>query len=682
MLELIGGPKYNVGMDSAAASTARFGKAVEGAQKRSFLMNQTLFTARRALFYTSLGLFGVIGGVIKMGFEFNNALQGMKVALGPFFQGMPGVLDATINRLYKISTLSPFLFQDVTTAFRTMYPGFKALGISAKQTTDIMQALTNAMAVSGRVSGPQLQRAAIALQHMAFAGRLTGYAVNQLGRDGIPIAQVLSKYFGIAGDQLHNIGKLGIPAGLVLQKIVEYINTTPGFINAAARLSNSTLQGAWAQFKDMLSQASGRATGGLFSGLQTRLAKVNEYLQPFFKANKPITLELIAKAMDQSLTPKTHAVINAFYALQGAIQGLLGTFVVLTTVLSGIIRFFNFITFGLVTNKRAFHFLGIAIGINIAAWIMWKAVVGGTKGTIEIASLSIMLLRKGINMLSGAEGGKGLLLLIKRWREWATATKTMSTTKAYTGMANVITEFVNKGLLARLSRQILAAAAATRKWVIATWQQVSAQLALDSALWADPITWVIVAVAALTVGMVVLYFKWKKFHDFVNSKKGWIFAFIGPMAPVVLMLKTLQLLYNIIDKISRIARHTIVFHFKVHFPGSGILGFAAKHFIPGAAFATGLPNLLSHPFSPRAWARSLTGFAEGGTVTRPGWSVVGERGPEFRYEPARGSSIIPMHKLMNFKLHTETKQPIILEMDGRKVGEGVAKYVLRVQAAQ
>src|SRR6516164_987443 len=131
LLALKGGPEYAAKMEAATAETNMFGRAlVKNAAamrlntERTWMQNQALFTARRYLFYTTLAVTGLAFAVARLGFQYQNTIQTAKVALGTILPKKQ--LDDVLSQLYKISTLSPFLFQDTVQAFRMLYPAFHA----------------------------------------------------------------------------------------------------------------------------------------------------------------------------------------------------------------------------------------------------------------------------------------------------------------------------------------------------------------------------------------------------------------------------------------------------------------------------------------------------------------------------------------------------------------------------
>lgn len=278
LLELLGGPKFAAEMKGAAASTGLLGKNVdtmgkkmEQSARRTFMQNQALYTLRRYAFFGTIAVTAMGAAVLKLGYNYLSAMQQARVALSPVIKDH-AMLEGYLNRLFQISKYSPFVLSDLAVGFRQMFAGLSQVGIGAPQILDTIQSLTDLMSFTGKTGPGAFQRVSLALQHMAYAGRLTGYAINQLSRDGIPIFSILNKELGITADQFHNISKMGIPAQTVLNAINKYAQNTPGIRGAALRLSLGTFHGLLQVLKDSVSQISGgflKSTyGGKNSGIQ------------------------------------------------------------------------------------------------------------------------------------------------------------------------------------------------------------------------------------------------------------------------------------------------------------------------------------------------------------------------------------------------------------------------------
>lgn len=270
LLELLGGPKYAAQMKLASAETATLGKRtnmmgrqMQLAGRRTTIANQALYTFRRLAFYGTLAILGTAAAVGKLGYSYLSAMQTARVALKPVIKDQ-SVLNGYLAQLFQISKYSPFVITDLAISFRQLFAGLQGQGVSPSGIIRTIRSLTDLMSFAGKTGPGQLQRTTLALQHMAYAGHLTGYAVNQLSRDGIPIFRILNKELGITGDQFHNISKMGIPASRVLAAINKYAETTKGPQGAALRISLQTLPGLLQVVRDSLSQLSGSFLSGIY----------------------------------------------------------------------------------------------------------------------------------------------------------------------------------------------------------------------------------------------------------------------------------------------------------------------------------------------------------------------------------------------------------------------------------
>jgi phage-related tail protein len=175
-----------------------------------------------------------------------------------------------------------------------------------------------------------------------------------------------------------------------------------------------------------------------------------------------------------------------------------------------------------------------------------------------------------------------------------------------------------------------------------------------------------------------LYRKWKPFHDLVNDTWSWIKShwpllvaiLIGPFAVAAyFIIKYWKQIWGfitrvydaIVGKIKDIAGAIAGIWGKI--PGHGILGkvigFGAKAVVPG--------------------------LAEGGTITRSGITLVGERGPELLSLP-RGAKVVPHDQTERFNNPFDTLRILVypqdILLDGKKIGEALATVVTSKEARQ
>jgi hypothetical protein len=593
-LYLLGGPKYREELLKAgvitkefAASQTRLGEAMVKTNKRTFLQNQLLFTARRAMFYTTLGAIGLTAEVVRMGFAYDSAMQSTNVALQQVIKPQ-ALLNREMAQLFQIAAKTPFQVKDITTAFRQMYISFKPFDLTTNQINDTILAITNNLSATGKVTPASLMRVSTALSHMGNVGHLTGQAVLQLARDGLQLQPALQKELGITGDQLHNLGTLGISAKDVLAALVKYSQTTPGIMNAAFRQANLTLAGSASSLRDYISQASGSALGGpggqkgIFGGIQKNIVGINKELDKMTRHGHVLTIMDIAKAMDQQLTPKTHALMNAFITFSTALHVTIFTLGLLFKAVTTVLTPFDKLLGVWGSGHKMAKVVGIALGVlggiltvSAGLWFVYR-------GAVESALLAHRMLRPAIvatskvlgaqDILLGAEGGAGLLGKTKKmgtfskWKKWATEEKVVGRVPAWKARVPVLgptfeKEFVNQGRLARLSRSLFdnkgitlftgklktlgttfktgGLKAGFRMMFSGLLSLIPILITAAGAAWgftvallANPITWIVIGIVALILALVLLYRKWQWFHDLVNRsarfvKKYWEYFLIG-----------------------------------------------------------------------------------------------------------------------------------------------------------
>jgi hypothetical protein len=495
---LLGEKEVVAGAEAEGAAIAGLGEETRVASARTkeynaqqFLMRQGLFTARRLIYGTTLALLAGTAALVHMGFTYNSTMQQATVALTPVFHSTQALHNELLD-LFKIAAETPFQFPDITNAFRVMFAGLHPLGIQAGEINQIIQALADNLAYAGKSSPANLNRVSFALQHMAYQGRVTGQILYQLGRDGIPVYAILAKELHLTADQIHNIGRLGIPAGTFLEAFIKYTQTTAGPRGAAWRLQLMTFSGAWSTFKDALGQAMGGGTGQMFNFLTNALGRVDRAMEPFFDNRRPVTLIGLIKALNEGLTPGTNIVLNLFYLLYGIIKGVGILFWVLYQAVRAVGAIFGpfHVLQSLITD--VFKYMGDYLGILIGLFLLYKGGVIAATIATDIWDASIFLINVSMGIFTVLVGAAA---------------------------------FAVDGLAASLLA-------------------LSVALGIPAA-----IILVVLAVVALVAILVVLYFKWKAFHDLVNNTATWLWqhwpyvavvlaTVLGPIALMIAVVGT------------------------------------------------------------------------------------------------------------------------------------------------
>lgn len=465
LLELLGGPKYAASMSAASAQTLKFRRAQQLANRemalttrRTWLQNQALFTMRRYAFYGTLAIAGLTAAVFKLGFSYLDSMRTARVALRPFFRDQ-GLLNRELQQLFTLSKYSPFVLSDLTVAFRQMYFGLHPLGIEGPKIITILTALTNLMSASGRTSPGAMQRLSLAIQHMAYAGRVTGYAVQQLSRLGIPVLPIL-KQFGIT--DVRNVSKQNIPAQDFLNAVIAY-GRRPEYRNAARRQALQTVSGMIQVMRDTISQVSGNALRGSYGTRNTGvLGLMSRLFAPggsFDKISAAKGFENVVKAINRQVTGGTGLASGLMLLLSIARNlGLVFARIVVPAFILGLHSLIIFwpalklVNFGLglmakhaTLLKYVFAILAAEFIITHSAmmslWIAQKLFVISTFGTI--GPLKNMI--KYIRILRMVE----ILGLITRLKEWAFATKMVWVSELTLERTAI---FSNTSFLARVTR--------------------------------------------------------------------------------------------------------------------------------------------------------------------------------------------------------------------------------------
>jgi tape measure domain-containing protein len=639
--------------------------------KRFNVANQAMFTARRLAYGTTLAVVGAGVAALHMGWSYRSAMQEASVALQPVFRGTQG-LKEELGSLFRIAAFTPFQFKDITVAFRQMYGAFHPLGISVATTNQTIRSMTDALAFVGRSSPGALNRVAVALQHMAFQGRLTGQTVLQLARDGLPIYAALTTELGLTADQMHHVGALGIPALDALNAINKYISTTPGYMNAALRQSTQTLSGAFATFKDLLSQAVGGSQSGFFGGIQSFFQRVDLALAPFYSADKPITLTAFIKAVDQILSPKTHVVLNFFQLLNGIILGFTQTLKGFSTALTFVTHQLGFMTGNGNRMGLVFKWLGRIMGTLLGIWLLYRVYLIAAR-LAELTYTSALVLKNSVVLISilltnaeaRAQAAEYFMLrfkLIPAIIRGVAALRLYALALIFGGRQGRM--WINmtrmERAIVKLRFGLIGLVAWTKAAAVATWE-------FTAALLANPITWIVLAVIALTAGIVILYFKWKWFHDLVNNTFNW-FIHQSPAIKFAILMAfgplgySIAMIYGLIKAIQLLIRWIHMIHWP-HPPGW--FTFSGKDAIA----------LAGHGIS--------AAFAGGGHMTQRGYALVGERGPEILALPG-GAAVSPMEKVSfqapSFPKYIELHSNIYLGRD--KIAKAVTKHKLDAEARE
>lgn len=562
-------------------STERLALKMDRAGRRTFLMNQALFTLRRYSYFVTLGLTAATFAVAKWGFEYDSQVQTARIAFAKFGLTHHQVLGE-IRELYRIAAISPFLFTDITNNARR----FMAFGFSVKTTNALLHNLTDALTAMGFTTGASLNRATLALVHMSNLGRVTGQLVTQLTRDNIPIVQALEKELGVLPSQLHNISTLGIPASTAIAALNKYISETPRFHGAALIFATKTWRGIVTTTRDYMAQFLGTVEEPLFKKMQKTARRFLGWITSE-QVNKLATRGDIAGVIG-TFSPAAARVWKLLAMDLRAVWSILvnGVIPAFRTIISYIgppiyvmlyllSNAFAFLGRHTLLAKIFFALLAAEVGVLILRYmillplqtalilkhIVWNTIqrIGIALGLIRIVTIDT---ETGSIVAQTAATERQIIVstrfggLIKRLITstilWTTVTRlwTVATVGSIRGANGQFLAMTRLEKVVRRGRLLfLALRRAVVGYAVALWEAVSAQVA---AILTNPITWVIVAIAVLGV----LYWKWKRFHDAVNNTVRFLWhnplasLFFPVIGPLIVMIKLLNTAYHLIRAIS------------------------------------------------------------------------------------------------------------------------------------
>jgi Tape measure protein len=673
---LIGAREFITGVKGEAAALVELaGAADESAvalrktERGTFVANQALFTSRRLVTGLTFGLVAAGAEALKLGFNYQSAMQTAHVALQPMFKDT-AQLNKELTELFGISAFSPFQFKDITLAYRSLAIATQGLNIDNKTLNETIQSVVNTLSASGRTSPAQLNRVAVALQHMMLQGRVTGQVVTQLARDGLFLVPALRKEFGLTGDQIHRLGTLAITPLQALEALNKYVRTTPVLANAAFRQSQQSLTGAFTTFRDFLSQAFGGSEGGIFYGLTGFFRGINEQIYRITDGGKrTATLTDFVTALDKAITGKSHVILDFFSILAGIVEGVKKSIDLLGFAIKLVFWPFDQLgsKFDDLTGhskllQRGLFLLGITIGVEISLLL-------GLRAATYLVLIMTSLVGREFLIVRLAMWLWGLTVAVVTGLEW---------------LLNYALVATAGGL--EILPFLIGLVDAAWAGLIITIEEVGVAMGVVMDLLLGPVGWIALAIAGLTL----LYFKWGWFHNAVSNtlmwvKTHWIYiaaALIDPMLLATLVIhrywssiesaarSLLGIITSVFTQIKNVVRDAIDWiirgwnRLRFHIPGFHV------------------------PHTHIGWGGITVGvtpvplLAQGGIALRGGMAIVGEHGPEL-LSLSPGATVAPLPNYGNIGMLrglTIKVYPQDVYLDGTKVATVVSKAVTDAEA--
>jgi len=311
-----------------------------------------------------------------------------------------------------------------------------------------------------------------------------------------------------------------------------------------------------------------------------------------------------------------------------------------------------------------FKIMGWALGALIASYALYRTYLIATSVAEEISAFRMFL-----SMVAA----RALALAIALY----TAVLGESTIGQLTSAAALAVWEFAAGL----------AAAATTALTFVTEGLTAAWITLEAFM--GPIGWILLLITTLTV----LYFRWKAFHDLVNNTAEWVknhwwlvgLALASPfLTAMLLIVRYFNVILNTAQRVyDWFAKHNIWGEVGNFLLPSGIFSAAGGQGHGGGGGSLG-SQIFGYGRTALGILTGIPGLADGGTIVRPGLTLVGEYGPELVGLP-QGARVQPLTAGVGgfgkIQLTTHVTVPVLLP-NGKVLAESMAEIVTDAEARQ
>ena len=636
--QVVGGLKQVGGQVGALAKeTAVYNAQVSEGHRRTWLMNQALFTMRRFAYAGTLALTALGAIATKTGLAFNISMEQNRIAMGHFLGGTKEA-NSELAYLYELAARTPFEFQQVVNAERR----FLAFGFSVDEARNALSTIGDVAAGLGGDPADNIERLVLVLGQVRATGRVLGQDMLQLQQLGINTNQIFREELGLTREDLkQGVGELQIPSEVAIPALLRGMQKQ---FKGMAEQQSKTLGGMLSTLHDYTAQLLGALTMPIFLDLRNRI------VPGLIDLNK----EMSSAAKSGATWADMMEIVDRHIGAHGA---LARTWRILANIGSSLAEIFNNAV------KPALIFVSAILAVTLlpALEALSRVLLFVADHSTILAPLIVYLtmsfliyktavmisvlwtMRQGLAwklaILSGMKFGGGIRWMtiwiyrgIVALRGWAFATVlARSSLGTFTGRV-----LLHNSIMARFIRVMFLASAATRAWAASLW-------VVRTAIFNIPVIgWILAIIAAIIVLEV-------KFH---------------------IIQRSIENLWNLLIRFR-----------------SWILGnkISWDDFLPGSGFFDKLKFIPGFQGMGLAYEgiKRIPGLAGGGHVTSGGVFAVGERGPELAMLPT-GSAVSPMGEnavpLSGEGMNIDITLRNIMEMDGDVLEEKLSVIRLNKKA--
>jgi tape measure domain-containing protein len=651
-------------------------------------MNQALFTMRRFLYAGTLALAAFTAGAVYMGFKFNMVMENNTIAMTQFL-GSVELATTELNYLYDLAAKTPFEFPNLVTAARR----FLAFGFSLRDTNRYLSIIGDTAAAFGG-DAELINRMVLVFGQMRAAGRVLGQDLLQLQQIGINTTEALMEGLGLTREQLAEPGRLHIPSEIAIEAIMRYMNKR--FHGLAAEQAK-TFQGRISTLKDYTAQLFGTLTEPLYNRLRdVVIPQVTDLVQQMSAAAKggggmTAALGVVDARYGTNLVGIFQQLVRAGSAFWVVLkEGVLPVLKALYDILPLLTIFLTLLASALEFAADHTTLFKIALSLLIIEFVRMRI---------------LLILFGGANGRGGLIGsfGRGLLGATFRLQAWKNMIQL--TRWGLSGLAGTMMGAYSVAVRGHIrnSKGQMAAMNGFQKMILRirfaflrlipvviayTGTLIAAAQAGVAFLLTNPVGWIILAIAAVILGLIYLYTEWDWFHDRVNAaikdtieyiKENWR-KMLMTILPIIGTLTVL--IVDNFEDIKKWARDTfgwigkLIERIQAALDWYARLGRAREKASP-SGFSWGDVLRGAATVIPGA-GPVIAGRQQGGFTTGSGFFTVGERGPEQVFLPA-GSSVIPAAGTPLMHQYQQSGggdgRPIVVQLvvDGKKLAEASTK---------
>lgn len=615
--------------------TASYNRAVTEGHRRTWLMNQALFTLRRFAYAATLTIAALGAASVVAGVKFNISMEQNNIAMSHFL-GSSELATEELDYLFELAARTPFEFQQVVNAERR----FLAFGFSVDEARQALSTIGDVAAGLGGDPADNIERLVLVLGQVRATGRVLGQDMLQLQQLGINTNRIFREELGLTREDLsQGVGELQIPAEVAIPALLRGMQKQ---FEGMAEEQSKTLGGMLSTLHDYTTQLAGSLTMPIFDKLRGRivpdLISVSDEMNRAAKegASWNEMMEILDRHLgDTGIIAEGWEILANVGASLGAIftnivvPGLkvfglyLKIILPALSMLSGILlvvsqhsRILGYVVMYL-TALYLVHRTILVLNViwTLRQGLAWKlAIIAGMRFGGVIRFTTVMLYRG-----------------VVATRAWAFATIQLRST-----MGTFLSPtFKRGGLLARGIRFIWLAVAATRAW----------------------------AISNLFVGRTFM-----------------MIPIIGWLAAIITAVIILEMKFHFLQR--RIEGiWDLLIRFRDWITGNKM---SWDDFLPDPKKIEKLFWFIAPvPAAGLAVGRKIAGAADGGFITSGGMLMVGERGPELvtlptgaRVRPT-GESHVPLDPA---GIDLDLMIRSVFEVDGEKLEEKLAVHRLNKKA--